>query len=76
MDIVKKLPPACVLMVAIQGELEKAKKMFKRRGACRDPRSSIMWSDADEEAWKVQLNSTRVGYVQWFSAPIKSKPSS
>ena len=60
-------------MIAIQGELQKAKDMFKRRGACRDPRSTVMWSNDDEETWKDLLNSTRVGYVQWYSAPINGK---
>ena len=67
------MPPKCVLMVAVQGELQKAKSMYKRRGVCRDPRSTVIWSDGDEETWKNLLNSTRVGYVQWFSAPTNNK---
>jgi DNA polymerase III epsilon subunit-like protein len=67
-DVVEKLPSKCVLMVAIQGELQTAQDMFKRRGACRDSRSSVGWSSDNEETWKAQLESTRVGYVQWFSA--------
>ena len=55
-------------MVAIQGELQTAKDMFKRRGACRDSRSSVGWSSDNEETWKGLLESTRVGHVQWFSA--------
>mmetsp|Transcript_11056 Transcript_11056/g.32032 ORF Transcript_11056/g.32032 Transcript_11056/m.32032 type:complete len:750 (-) Transcript_11056:425-2674(-) len=67
-DMIEKMPPTCVLMVAIQGGLQKTRETFKRRGACRDPRSTVIWSDDDEAAWKERLNSTRSGYVHWFSA--------
>ena len=70
-EIVEKLPPHCILMVALQGESQTARNMFKRRGACRDPRSSIIWTDTDEENWRNLLNSTRVGYVHWFSPTTK-----
>jgi len=67
-DIVEKLPSKCVLMVAVQGELHKARDMFKQRRACLDPRSSIEWSSDREESWKKLLESTRAGHVHWFSA--------
>ena len=55
-------------MVAVQGELQNAQDIFKQKRACLDPRSSIEWSSDREESWKKLLESTRVGYVHWFSA--------
>ena len=56
-----------MLMVAIQTSLQKAKDELKQRKACQDVRSSLGWSEENERVWTELLDSTRYGYVQWFS---------
>jgi hypothetical protein len=63
-----QMQPTTVLLVTLQQGLQHARKDYKQRRACNDPRSSVGWSTEKEEAWKQVLESTRSGLVYWVGA--------
>ncbi|KAL3902662.1 MAG: hypothetical protein SGILL_010745, partial [Bacillariaceae sp.] len=66
-EVVDKLPTGCVLGVSIQYGLPETIAAYKQRGASLDSRSTMGWSDEQEEKWKETLNATRQGFIQWFA---------
>lgn len=66
-DLLAKLPTGCILAVALQYGLTETQAAYKQRGACLDARSTMGWSDENENRWKETLNGTRYGFIQWFA---------
>ena len=58
-------PPSTTVLIASQQGLETARQSFARRRACQDPRSSVVWTAVQEEAWQTLLESTRRGWAFW-----------
>ena len=64
-----------MLLIALQEGYHNAKQVYKQRGACLDPRSSVGWPVEKEEAWKQVLETTRSGLVYWSGASNRPLPN-
>mmetsp|Transcript_4402 Transcript_4402/g.12707 ORF Transcript_4402/g.12707 Transcript_4402/m.12707 type:complete len:411 (+) Transcript_4402:305-1537(+) len=67
-DILKQVPLSSMLMIALQEGLGKAREIFKTRRVCQDPRSSVGWTEEDEDRWKMALERCRQGHVLWIGS--------
>lgn len=64
-DLISKLPPQAVLLMAIQPGYEKADNLSRSRRISQDPRVTIPWSEHDEVQWREAVSTCQHGLVLW-----------
>jgi len=57
-----------MVVVGFQTGIDKARDMFKVRGASQNPKSTMGWSPEQEDGWKRVLEWSREGLVTWISS--------
>lgn len=56
-----------VLMINLQQGYQHALELSKRKRMCQNPRTTLNWSDQDEEIYQAAVNKCRVGSVVWIT---------
>jgi len=54
-------------MVNVQQGFSSALELSKRKRLCQSPRTTLNWSDEDEQAYQKAVDKCRTGKVWWMT---------
>lgn len=73
-DLHQKMSSKTVLMVALQKGHEKAVKLEIKRRVSQNPKSTLGWTDSQEEVWSAAVDCCRYGNVYYITCRGEATP--